>query len=171
MAARATSDGSAPPPSMRATSGSDSVEITASQRSSSSPRSADEKRTARTASIAGALEAGDARAEAEARAAPLGDGGHALEDLPDAEARIPVAAGVGARPAVAQAGEAQRHVAERGQGDALRRPVGGDLRRRDAPQLVRVGAEEGVVQAPAEALHDPIFERDVGAPPASRCRP
>ena len=42
--------------------------------------------------------------------------------------------------------------------DALGGPLGADLRRRDAPDLLVVGLEEERVQAPAEALGDPLLE-------------
>ena len=43
--------------------------------------------------------------------------------------------------------------------DPLRRPEGADLGPRDAPELLRVGAEEGVVEALAEARGHPVLER------------
>ncbi len=42
--------------------------------------------------------------------------------------------------------------------DPLRRPLRLDLGARDAPDLLGVGAEEGVVEAAAEAAHDPVLE-------------
>src|SRR5262249_13848263 len=68
----------------------------------------------------------------------------------------------GAGGAVAQAEEAQEHVAERQQRDPLRGPIGGDLRRGDAPQPLGVGAEELIVEGAAEAGGDPVLERAVG---------
>ena len=43
--------------------------------------------------------------------------------------------------------------------DPLRRPLGLDLGAGDAPDLLGVGAEEGVVEAAPEPAHDPVLER------------
>ena len=43
--------------------------------------------------------------------------------------------------------------------DPLRRPVGRQLFRADAPHLFRVGLEEDAVEAPAELVAHPLFER------------
>ena len=54
--------------------------------------------------------------------------------------------------------------------DPLRAPVGGQLRGRHAPDLLRVGLEEVLVQAPAEARHVEAFER-VAVASADGCGP
>src|SRR5262249_26350157 len=49
--------------------------------------------------------------------------------------------------------------------DPLRGPVRSDLLARDAPYLLSVGLEEGLVEFPAEAIDDPVLERlDVRGP-------
>ena len=56
--------------------------------------------------------------------------------------------------------------------DPLRRPLGVDLRARDAPHLLRVRAEEGVVEALAEVLRrpSPRTSRPRGARATCGCR-
>jgi hypothetical protein len=113
------------------------------------------------------LDTGDARAQFEPPAVADEAAAHALEDLADAELGVEIAPRVGACAAAPKARQSQHDVRQRQERNALRRPVGGDLRRRNSPQLLGVRAEEVAVELGAEAARHPVLEADVG----SRARP
>ena len=102
-----------------------------------------------------------ARLEAHLAALRLHRLGHALPHLPRPQPRVVELLDQG-RGVVGARDRVPHRLRERQVLDALRRPVGLDLARRDAPHLLRVGAEEVHVEPPPEAVDHPLLEAVLG---------
>ena len=90
---------------------------------------------------------------------------HRLPHLAGPEARVVELLDQALHPVAAIAEEGRAHRArERQPLDPLRRPLGADLAGRHTPDLLGVGAEEELEQAPAEAVRDPLLEGVLRAP-------
>jgi hypothetical protein len=107
------------------------------------------------------FQAGDLRAEQDLAAQSLHFRREAVEQLSHAVTRIKVPACVGPERRAPEPHQSQCRVAQVQKTDPLRGPVGRDARRRDAPQLLGVRAEEAGVERAAEARDHPVFEGQV----------
>ena len=106
-----------------------------------------------------AVELGDGRVHADLAAGGDDLVGHRLPHLARAEARVVELGDQRLDLVAAVAEEGRLGGGEEGQAlDALRGPLGAQLGARDAPDLLRVGLEEELVQPLAEAVGDPRLE-------------
>ena len=111
----------------------------------------------------------DARVEPHLAALLLDRAAHRLPHLAGAEARVVELRDEALDLVVLVAEErGLRGGEERQPLDALRRPLGADLGRRDAPDLLGVRLEEELEQPAAEAVRDPVLERVVDLVAAGR---
>jgi len=118
------------------------------------------------------LDADDADAGANDSPVRLHVLGHRAVEVPHTFARVQVSPRVGARRRAPQPEQAQRDVLEVEERYALLRPVRRDEARVDAPQLLRVRAEEAIVERASEARDDPVLEAAFGrGAPAAQARP
>src|SRR5439155_25472430 len=106
-----------------------------------------------------ALDRGDAMVQDDRDAELLDSLLEALPHLTRAEARVLELLDQRRDVLPAQAEDRHRRLPEREVLDPLRGPLRPDLRSGDPPDLLGVGAEEGVVEPAAEADRNPLLER------------